>query len=457
MFLKLTIVKKWGDNKMKKFLSLFMIVVVLTTLSTSVLADKFSTKDSKVVEGELIVSIEKPVGKYSIQSFDNQVEKHINTLNETGFEVKDSLLSSVFDGEVTISSKNNDFISEVIEEVGYVYLVKYEDTGESIEKVIQRLEDKLTEKGLKVKLIEPNYVVKMDGQIDSLQDFRSIRTEKIHEDQAWHYEMINIPKAWEISSGNRNVKMAVLDTGIDYNHKNLKNYVNKSLGKNFTSNDTSDFMDRQGHGTHVAGTIASYGEISGVMQEATLVPVKVLGDNGSGSTYNIMQGLIHATNEDVDVVNMSIRGWNYSEGMDNACRTAESRGVIVVAATGNDSMSQIGYPARYDSVLSVGAVDSSGRRASFSNYGEGGVGVMAPGVDIYSTFLNNKYMYMSGTSMATPHVAGVAGLIKSVNRNISASKAKEIIKNTANYAGDQYEYGSGIVDAYKALEAVSGH
>ena len=444
---------------MKKFLSLFMIVVVLMTLSVSVSAEKSSIKDSKVVEGELIVSIEKiekPVGKYSIQSFDNQVEKHIDILNETGFEVKDSLLSSVFGGEVTISSKNNDFMSEVVEEVGYVYLVKYEDTGESVEKVIQRLEDKLTEKGLKVKLIEPNYVIERDGQTDELQCFRSTGTERIHENQAWHYGMINIPKAWEISSGNRNVKMAVLDTGIDYNHKNLKNYVNKSLGKNFTSNDADDFMDRQGHGTHVAGTIASYGEVSGVMQEATLVPVKILGDDGLGSTYNIMQGVIHATNKGVDVVNMSIRGWDYSEGMDNACKTAESKGVIVVAATGNDYMSRIGYPARYDSVLAVGAVDSNGLRAKFSNYGKGGVGVMAPGVNIYSTFLNNRYANMSGTSMATPHVAGIAGLIRSADRNITASRAKEIIKNTANYAGNPYEYGSGIVDAYKALIAVSG-
>ena len=144
------------------------------------------------------------------------------------------------------------------------------------------------------------------------------------------------------------------------------------------------------------------------------------------------------------------------QSFDDACRTAVSRGVVVVAASGNEYASSISYPAAYDSVIAVGAVDSNRRRASFSNYGTG-LELMAPGVNIYSTIPGNQYQTNSGTSMASPHVAGVAGLMRSVNRNASVSEIRSVLRNTAQYAGNSTEYGYGIVDAYAAVQAISGN
>jgi subtilisin family serine protease len=225
-----------------------------------------------------------------------------------------------------------------------------------------------------------------------------------------------------------------------------------SLAKSFVGGTT---MDVQKHGTHVSGTIASYGEVSGVMQNASIIPVKVLGDNGSGSMYGIQQGILYAASIKADVINMSLGGGGYSQGMDEACQTAVNAGVVVVAAAGNSGTNVISYPAAYNSVIAVGSVDKNRRRANSSQYGAG-LSVMAPGVGIYSTVPNNGYDTFSGTSMATPHVAGVAGLIRSVNKNLTPAEVRNILQTTAVSAGPTNEYGYGIVDAYAAVKAAGG-
>src|SRR5699024_2569630 len=158
--------------------------------------------------------------------------------------------------------------------------------------------------------------------------------------------------------------------------------------------------------THVAGTIASYGSVSGVMQDATLIPVKVLNDSGSGSMFGIQQGIIHAASVNSDVINMSLGGGGYDRGMDEAIQTANNRGTIIVAATGNDGIGRVSYPAAYSGSIAVGSVTSSKTRSYFSNYGPE-LDVMAPGSNIYSTLPNSWNDYVYGTSMARPHVAGV--------------------------------------------------
>ncbi len=439
---------------MKKILNLLVIIIMLVTFTIPTFVN--SSKDQSMgsrIPGELIVSIEDTDNENRIQSIDSKTENHIEIINNGEFEVKSSLISSTFDVRNKVSTfDNNDFMNQIIGEMGYVYLVEYQNIDENIKEVIESLKEYLTEAGLKVKSIEPNYEVKAeeDGNLD-------IGVESINSYQVWNYNMIGIPKAWGISEGSKNLKVAVLDTGIQYTHPNLKEFVNTALGKNFTSNDPCDFMDRAGHGTHVAGIIASYGQVSGVMKYATLIPIKVLNDSGVGSTYSIMQGLIHAGNERADVVNMSIGGWDYNESLDRACEMVTARGVIIVAATGNDYRNVISYPARYKSVIAVGAVDKNGKRAAFSNYGTGGVDLMAPGVEIYSTYINNGFAFLTGTSMATPHVAGVAGLMKFLDKNIAPEKARQILKDVATYAGDSYEYGAGIVNACEAVKAVCGY
>lgn len=390
--------------------------------------------------GQLIVSVAGGGSDYSIQSTDATIHQQMTVIEAAGLNVVDSLIDTSADNDrMSISSMDANFKSDIINQMGYVYLVEFDEQAyNSMDKAQASVQAALKAKGLSVRYVEPNYTLyAMD----------------VHPNQQWHYDMIKAPQAWGITTGSTDVKIAVLDTGVDNNHQNLQNFVDMSLAKSFVGGDT---MDRQSHGTHVSGTIASYGSVSGVMQNASIVPVKVLGDDGSGSTYGIQQGILYAASIKADVVNMSLGGGGYSQGMDEACQTAVDAGVVVIAAAGNSGTGSISYPAAYSSVIAVGAVDANGKRASFSQYGTG-LEVMAPGTNIYSTVPNNGYDSFNGTSMATPHVAGVAGLIRSANKSLTALEVRNIIKSTAVNAGPANEYGYGIVNAYEAVKAAGGN
>ncbi|MBU5310944.1 S8 family serine peptidase [Tissierella carlieri] len=453
---------------MKRILSLLMVLTLIVSMSITAVAEeenifRLRSDEIQTISGELIVSVENG-SDYSLQNTGDIIAKHVSIFKDKDFIIKDSLISSIDNDKIKLNDLDEDFREQIVKDMGYVYLVSYSKEYRSQEDAIKELEKTLEESGIKVRYIEPNYMVyaldeytlddyaiEIDGDI--LEDEIGLQ---MHNNQRWHYEMIKAPSAWNITSGSSGVKIAVLDTGIDHNHQSLRDFVDRNLGRNFSGGSSTDTMDRQGHGTHVSGTIASYGSVSGVMKNATLIPVKVLGDDGRGSTYGIVQGVLHAANIQADVINMSLGGGGYLQSFDDACRTAVSRGVVVVAASGNEYASSISYPAAYDSVIAVGAVDSNRRRASFSNYGTG-LELMAPGVNIYSTIPGNQYQTNSGTSMASPHVAGVAGLMRSVNRNASVSEIRSVLRNTAQYAGNSTEYGYGIVDAYAAVQAISGN
>lgn len=388
--------------------------------------------------GQLIISL--GGSEYSIQSTENAIDNQVTALEAAGLTVVDSLIdtSTQKNTEMGIMNLNNDLKSEIVNKMGYVYLVGYNDEDySSVENAVESVKTDLQAKGLSVRYVEPNY---------------TMHAFDMHPNQEWHYNMIKAPEAWTVTTGSSNVKVAVLDTGIDNTHQNLANFVDMSLAKSFVGGDT---MDRQSHGTHVSGTIASYGNVSGVMQNASLIPVKVLGDDGSGSTYGVQQGILYAASIKADVINMSLGGGPYSQGMEEACKTAMDAGVVVVAAAGNSGTSTISYPAKYAGVIAVGAVDANQRRASFSQYGAG-LTVMAPGTNIYSTVPGNSYASYNGTSMATPHVVGVVGLIRSVDKTLSVDRVREILTSTAVNAGSVNEYGYGIVDAYAAVQAAGG-
>lgn len=468
---------------MKRFLKGFMsIMLVASSVSGYAMTANSNpsfAEDSNgtYLEGQLIVSIEE--NSLPPSRGGDEMSEQVSAIEDAGIQVLDSLLDTEDDmrsmGNDSIGPLNSDLKEEIIDNMGYVYLVEYPEKAYSnIDEAKAGVEKALEEKGLKVRYVEPNYQVEaydleetaapvvtpevvapeatapvVTPEVAPLVEEPQASEYQLHPEQAWHYNMINAPQAWTVTEGSPNVKIAVLDTGIDYNHPNLKNFVDLSLGKSFVGGSV---MDKQKHGTHVAGTIASYGSVSGVMRNATLIPVKVLGDDGRGSNYGIQQGILYAANIDADVINMSLGGGGFSKGMNEACETATNQGVTIVAATGNNSSSSIGYPAAYDSVLAVGAVNQQKERAYFSQYGEG-LDVMAPGFDIYSTIPNGGFTKLKGTSMATPHVAGVAGLIKSANGNLSPEEVKNILKQTAQPAGSSYEYGNGIVDAYAAVNA----
>lgn len=238
----------------------------------------------------------------------------------------------------------------------------------------------------------------------------------------WHHETMNTVEAWNATKGN-GVTVAVIDTGIDYMHPDLKGNV----AGHYSTCDSSDGRDDNGHGTHCAGIIAAAANngigVSGMAPEAKIYAVKVLDKFGSGRTSNIVQGVLHATQKETDVISMSLGGICWDGAFQKAIDKAVSKGIVVVAAAGNDSVSQKSYPAAYNNVIAVAATDSYDRFTFFSNYGNW-VDIAAPGLNILSTLPTNlrladvayvgtgtSYGYMSGTSMACPVVAGTVALM----------------------------------------------
>lgn len=431
--------------KFWKSLSL-LVTFALTLVVVSLFSGNLYTQAASsidYVDGQLVISVEDKKSSISAQNAVDAV-KDSTVLKRDGFDVVDGLLDQ--DSSV-VQAMSTDFKEAVIKEMGLVYLVEYStEQYPTIEAAKEALEQSLKEAGLNVRYVQGNYVMKALEAVP--QDYKAF----MHPSQNWHYQMIKASEAWNITTGSSTVRIAVLDTGIDSNHPSLSNLVNTSLGRSFVGGTTGD---GHGHGTHVAGTIASYGTVSGVMKNATLVPIKVLDETGYGSMYGIQQGIIYSASIQADVINMSLGGGPYDRGMDEAVTAATNQGSVVVAATGNDGVGTVSYPAAYQGSIAVGSVTSAGDRSYFSNYGQG-LDVMAPGSNIYSTMPGGRYGSMSGTSMATPHVAGLVGLMRTVNPNISVSEVRSILKNTAQPAGPALQYGSGIVNALAAVQAANG-
>lgn len=288
-------------------------------------------------------------------------------------------------------------------------------------------------------------------------------------------------EAWKITKGSRDVKIAVIDTGVDYNHEDLvknimvneaeKNgepgidddgngYVDDVYGYDFGEDD-SDPMDGHGHGTHCAGVIGASHDgkgIMGVNANVQILAIKFLKDNGSGTLEGAIKAIEYAISRGVDIMSNSWGGSGNSQALKEMIIKARDAGIIFVAAAGNSRLNndtaQV-IPASYDveNIISVGALDAKGKKASFSNYGKKSVHVFAPGVKIYSTVPNNKYKNMSGTSMACPNVAGVAGLLLAQEPNLSFKDVKERLMNSAIKTEELSSYtASGYVDAHKALQ-----
>ncbi|CAA9450783.1 MAG: Serine protease, subtilase family [uncultured Rubrobacteraceae bacterium] len=268
---------------------------------------------------------------------------------------------------------------------------------------------------------------------------------------------IDAPEAWYTTSGNANTVVAVIDEGVDINHGDLKDnvwtnpgetagnkidddkngYVDDVNGYDFYNNDATvyDSGDGDKHGTHVVGTIAAQGNNSlgvvGVNWKAKVMPLKFLGPNG-GYISDAVEALNYAVAKGAKISNNSWGGGGYSQTMLDAINKADASGHLFVAAAGNDGRdndSTPSYPASYDSanIISVAATDSKDSLASFSNYGSTSVDVAAPGASILSTLPDNTYGSYNGTSMATPHVSGVAALLKGMNSSADDATLKEQI------------------------------
>lgn len=246
------------------------------------------------------------------------------------------------------------------------------------------------------------------------------------------------------------LKVGIIDTGIDYTHEDLR----VSGGVTFVSG-TTDFMDDNGHGTHVAGTVAALHNTVGVIgtaPEVSLYAIKVLDRFGSGSYSDIVSGIEWAITNHLNILNMSLGGSSSSRTLKEAMDKAYNSGILLVASAGNNGYSSKGtitYPAAYDSVIAVGAVDQHNIRASFSSVGRQ-LELMAPGVSIQST-VPGGYAVYDGTSMAAPHVTGVAALMWQDKPSLSNIQLRNALNQTAFPLGDGFSYGNGLVDALAAI------
>jgi hypothetical protein len=270
----------------------------------------------------------------------------------------------------------------------------------------------------------------------------------------WNLMKIRADYAWNKTMGNPSILVAVIDTGIDYNHPDLApNYA--PFGFDWVNND-NDPMDDHGHGTHVAGIVASV--INNMVGVAGIAQVRIMAEKGlnqSGEGYadDLANAISHAVDQAAQILVMSWGSNSSSILINRAVKYAYRKGSLLVGAAGNDASSQKTYPAAYDEVMAVSATDQIDNPASFTNYGDW-IEIAAPGVNIYSTILNNDYGYMSGTSMAAPHVAGVAALIWSVFPELSRDQLRQRLRETADDLGtkgfDIY-YGYGRVNAWRAV------
>jgi type VII secretion-associated serine protease mycosin len=280
-----------------------------------------------------------------------------------------------------------------------------------------------------------------------------------YRDQQWDLDAARVPGAWPVSTG-AGVTVAVIDTGVAADHPDLAGQI--LPGADFIAGTEGPSTDPNGHGTHVAGIIAAAtgnGQgIAGIAPDARILPVRVLGANGSGYLSDTANGIVYAADHGADVINLSLSSTGEEAAVTNAISYARGKGVVVVAAAGNmrGSGSPVSYPAADPGVIAVAATDSSDAIASYSNAG-GYVDVAAPGSAILSTYPTG-YRAMNGTSMASPHVAALAALIRAADHALTPDQVEQAIESSAvdlGAPGRDDDYGHGRIDATAALASLA--
>lgn len=275
----------------------------------------------------------------------------------------------------------------------------------------------------------------------------------------WGIDRIDANLAWGTTSGDP-IKVAVIDTGIELAHPDLKNNIKGGYNAIYPWKSAND---DNGHGTHVAGIIAAENNSIGVVgagPQIDLYAVKVLSRNGSGYLSDVIEGIDWAIANNMQVINMSLGTTSDVQSFRDAIARANTSGITQVAAAGNDGLA-VNYPAAYPEVIAVSATDSADAITSWSSRGPE-VDLAAPGLSIYSTYKGQDYRTLSGTSMATPHVAGTAALVLTqtakcdadLDGSCSPSEVQDRLQVTATdlgIAGPDGLYGYGLVNAYQAI------
>jgi subtilisin len=328
-----------------------------------------------------------------------------------------------------------------------------------------------TDRDLEALLAHPN-VVSVEADVDMplaerrASSFGEVALASLNQSTPWGIDRVTAPAAWALRNpalDGQGIKVAYMDSGGDINHPDLQ----FAGGYDATSGSTSasawhdDLSVCNGHGTHVAGTIGALNNgagIVGVAPGASLYPIKVFrNSNGSclASVSHQIGGLNWAVSQGVRVVSISIGGTNYVSSYEQAINAAAAAGTFVVAAAGNNGTSTVTYPGRYANALAIGGTDTENNKPSWSNYGPD-LFAVAPGTSIYSTMPGGGYGYKSGTSMATPHAAGVVALVLAADPGATRSQVLSQLQQGAldlGGAGRDDQYGHGLT---RAFESISG-
>ncbi|MEB3197423.1 MAG: S8 family serine peptidase [Candidatus Sericytochromatia bacterium] len=272
----------------------------------------------------------------------------------------------------------------------------------------------------------------------------------------WAIPTIRAEQAWPQAQAS-GVTVAVLDTGVDQRHPDLQGQI--VAGSDLVDGDR-DPQDQQGHGTHVAGTIAARLNngvgVAGVAPQAKILAIRVLDAQGSGAMSDIADGVLAAVDAGARVINLSLGGSSDGQTLRAAIERAQQAGVLVVAAAGNEGSESLSYPAAYPGVVSVGASTAKDTRASFSNFGRW-VQIAAPGDRILSTQLGGGYVSLSGTSMASPHVAAVAAQVRALRPDWGLAQVRSTLLSTGQpVRGFEANPALRRLDAWAAVQAASG-
>ncbi|MCS7273523.1 MAG: S8 family serine peptidase [Fimbriimonadales bacterium] len=294
--------------------------------------------------------------------------------------------------------------------------------------------------------------------------------------QQYALARIQAPQAWDVWQPQRTVYIAIIDTGVDVNHPDLVNKLRRHsngavYGYN-TLNNSTNVQDDNGHGTHcagiaaaeihngtgIAGVAAWNPAVSNAHAFVQIMPVKVLNANGSGTLDAIARGITWAADNGAHILSLSLGAGSGAQQLQDAVNYAWNRGCLIVAAAGNSGSSAPMYPAYYTNCIAVAATDSTDTLASFSQYGSW-VDIAAPGVDILSTYPSNRYVRLSGTSMACPHVAGAAAVLWSHNPSLSNSQLRAALETNVDpyysSGGRTLAPNAGRLNVWRALQAVS--
>ncbi|MBX0318450.1 S8 family peptidase [Shouchella clausii] len=321
------------------------------------------------------------------------------------------------------------------------YIVK--DGNKELQRLIEDLQQDET-----VLFAEPNYA--FSNQVRTVEK-KVEPNDEYFKPYQWNLKQIHADDGWNFANGT-DTTIAIIDTGVDPNHPDLKGKLTEGYN---AIDDSSDYKDTNGHGSHVAGIAAAVTNnidgVAGVSWQSKIMPIKVLDENGEGSSYSVARGIYWAVDHGADVINMSLGDYYHSDLLYEAIQYADKHDVVIVSASGNDNSEEPMYPAVYPEVITVAAVDQDRNRSFFSNFGDH-VDLAAPGENIPSTYKDNQYAVLSGTSMASPHVAGLAALLRSANPDLNNDQIGDLILGACDQLGDgdynvYYGYGEMNVQA----------